>query len=358
METVDKSRPVPAYRQIQALLRRKIMEEELPADSPLPSEQELVREYHVSRMTARQALMGLVNENVVYRVNGKGTFVAARPEANLAITRGSIGVILANLGPEARLDIIHSPTYYSTFFGAQSILGEEDYDVTILARKSDRLNVQILKDSALTGFLVLYPTRDHENLLNDLKTCGRPFVAVNTPLLIPGINRADIDMYEAGKAAVAHLLERGRKKMALVSKEKNKAVDLFYQGMSEVLATAGLDPALLGPEKNPAGEPADLDFSKLFRNFDAALTMSDALAVKIISAAESAGRKVPEDLAVTGLGNSAMTEKSNPTLTSFRLPSEKLGRAAAKLLLKHINSEGLDKERVTVVPELIVRNST
>ena len=68
---------IPRYYEIEQALRARIAE--LQPDDPLPSDAMLCKEFGVSRMTARNAVSRLTQEGIVYRVPGRGTFVAKRP---------------------------------------------------------------------------------------------------------------------------------------------------------------------------------------------------------------------------------------------------------------------------------------
>jgi GntR family transcriptional regulator len=68
--------PVPLYRQLSDLLREAIRRGEYGPLERLPSEHELVRDYAISRITARQALADLERAGLVFRRQGRGSFVA------------------------------------------------------------------------------------------------------------------------------------------------------------------------------------------------------------------------------------------------------------------------------------------
>lgn len=77
--TLDLSSPVPLYHQLQEILRAQISRKLFVPGSKLPSENELCREYGVTRPTVRQALEGLVREGLLYKHRGKGAFVTSPP---------------------------------------------------------------------------------------------------------------------------------------------------------------------------------------------------------------------------------------------------------------------------------------
>jgi len=66
---------VPRYIQIRQALRKKIQDGSYAAGTVIPPEKELTARFGVSRMTVRHAIDGLVNEGLLYRKQGSGTFV-------------------------------------------------------------------------------------------------------------------------------------------------------------------------------------------------------------------------------------------------------------------------------------------
>lgn len=85
MRKVTKESPLPLYYQLKEILLEMIENEELKPGDPIPPERELCKKHGISRMTARKAVMSLANEGVVFREQGRGTFVA-RPKINQKIS--------------------------------------------------------------------------------------------------------------------------------------------------------------------------------------------------------------------------------------------------------------------------------
>ncbi|MGG5254817.1 GntR family transcriptional regulator [Neobacillus sp. SM06] len=75
---INKNSPIPIYYQLEEHIRDLIEKGELRPGDSLPAEREYAETYRISRMTVRQALTKLVNDGYLYRLQGKGTFVAER----------------------------------------------------------------------------------------------------------------------------------------------------------------------------------------------------------------------------------------------------------------------------------------
>ena len=95
----------PLYYQIRENIREKINSREYPPNSMIPSEAELCEHYGVSRVTVRRAILDLVQEGMLNRGKGKGTFVSEHyglTEVNgvQSFTQELLGL---NMRPSAKL---------------------------------------------------------------------------------------------------------------------------------------------------------------------------------------------------------------------------------------------------------------
>lgn len=80
----------PLYYRILEIARRRIDGGEWPASAPLPTDEALVREFGVSRHTVRVALNELVNEGLIERFPGRGSFVVPRERRRGGWSIGSV----------------------------------------------------------------------------------------------------------------------------------------------------------------------------------------------------------------------------------------------------------------------------
>lgn len=84
---VSRRSPVPLYYQVESWLRQQVGSGRLAQGGRLPTEAALVRQLGVSRITVRRAMERLVQEGLIYRVPGRGTFASPRRAGEFRIER-------------------------------------------------------------------------------------------------------------------------------------------------------------------------------------------------------------------------------------------------------------------------------
>lgn len=98
--------PKPLYAQLEEIIRDKIESGEWGPHDLIPSENELGRMYKMSRMTARSVLTLLSREGLIYRVPGKGTFVAEQKITTGPLSYMGIREQLEKMGYEISTKIV------------------------------------------------------------------------------------------------------------------------------------------------------------------------------------------------------------------------------------------------------------
>lgn len=85
---------------------------------------------------------------------------------------------------------------------------------------------------------------------------------------------------------------------------------------------------------------------------------TDQFAVGIVRALHDEGLRIPEDVGVMGVDDIDMAQYIIPALTTVSLPKARIGEASARMLIDLIEGREVEKPRILLKPELIVREST
>jgi DNA-binding LacI/PurR family transcriptional regulator len=171
----------------------------------------------------------------------------------------------------------------------------------------------------------------------------------------------DADNRGGAREAVAHLVRRGRRRIAIVAGPLDMVAGMDrLDGYRDGLLAAGLpQPAGLvevgdfGEESGAAATRRLLDRAP---DLDAVFAASDLMAAGALRALKAAGRRVPEDVAVIGFDDSAIARYAEPPLTTVRQPVEEMGRQMTRLLLAKVAGEAAGMS-VILQTELVVRAS-
>jgi LacI family transcriptional regulator len=163
--------------------------------------------------------------------------------------------------------------------------------------------------------------------------------------------------------ASTHLLELGHRRIGVISgfTAHNDRARSRIDGVRKSLTQAGLSvPATLVTEQAFNLEGGRLGLRQLMcskQKPTAIFCGNDLLAVGALLEAQRMGLDVPIDLSICGIDNLEIAQAINPGLTTVSLPTQDLGRLAAKSILSAIAGEVVAAQ--SLLPfDLVIRGST
>ncbi len=131
---VRRSSPIPMFEQIEAFLREAITGGSLKAHDPLPSESQLAKQWGVSRATAQKAMDHLERDGLIYRRQGKGTYVAAASTLQPFPILFSFGESLRALGHKVDTRVLQKETIRATDDVARALGVDVGRDIIVIKR--------------------------------------------------------------------------------------------------------------------------------------------------------------------------------------------------------------------------------
>lgn len=337
-----------------------------PHPSPgRPTLEMVAREAGVSRATVSRVVNGLptVNPQITDIVNGaiqRLNYVPNHSARSLA-KRSSNAIAL--VVPESTTKFFRDPFFVSVVDGIVSRLDENDYVLNLLVTVRDpRAKVErFLRSGTVDGTIVL-AHHSGDSSLAELDTAS-PTVFGGRPLG-DGDGRhfyIDTDNVDGAAHAAKHLAERGHRRLATITGQLDMAVgrdrlDGFERGVRD----AGLEPPVIvpadfTPESAIAATQRLLDEHP---DVEGVFVASDRMALQAVRTITQSGRRVPQDLAVVGFGNTDAATEAHPALTTIRQPSVEMGHQLAETVLRLIRGEEDVPRHVIMPAKLIVRETT
>jgi LacI family transcriptional regulator len=196
-------------------------------------------------------------------------------------------------------------------------------------------------------------------------------VANGFPVTIVGMespfeaNVVRVDLEGSSRLILQHLVEIGRKKIALIyGGTSSYALQTRIDGWRRGYEEAGIDfdnLAICGTELDASHESiAELveELIRSDRQFDALVAGNDITALIASKILREHGFRIPEDVAVVGYDNNVFSGFLPIPLTTVRQPEKMLGERAFELLSNAIENPSGDKEKLLLDAELVVREST
>jgi DNA-binding LacI/PurR family transcriptional regulator len=222
--------------------------------------------------------------------------------------------------------------------------------------------IDVLASGAIDGMLYLGSFRSNERLAAAIRG-GLPVVVVDEPITgLPDVHTVVMDDYAGGYQAASYLIALGHRRIAFVSGPAELgSVAERRRGYRDALAKGGIDPAaqlsLPGHFTEQFGASALPRLLAGPQPPTAAFVASDYIALGMLSAAETHGIRVPEDLSVVGFDDIRFSQYVRPRLTTISSPVERLAQTGVALLFDRLAGTA-GPARTEVLPvELIVRES-
>jgi LacI family transcriptional regulator len=182
-----------------------------------------------------------------------------------------------------------------------------------------------------------------------------PLVVVNR--LVTGLPCVVMDVAAGARSAVAHLVELGHRRIALLGGPRGSWTNReIRKAAGSAARSAGAELAVIGP--NPPTEDGGRAAAELVvrEQVTAVLAYNDLMAIGLIEGLNDLGVPVPEGVSVVGIDDIALSRLTRPKLTTVSTPTPAAGRAAVDMLLQH----GADRRttaRSVLQTERVVRES-
>lgn len=358
----------PKYIQVKEEILRWIITGQYASHQKLPSENEIVKQFDMSRQTIRQALGELEQEGWLYKEQGKGTFVAEQSGGAIRNngTGMTIGLITTYISDYIFPTIVRGVEASARERGARLLLASTDNE-----KEKEKQSLESMLREQLTG-LIIEPTKSAEGNPNysyflALDSLRIPYVMLNERYSEVDAPCLRVDDELGGYRAAKHLIDLGHRKIAGFFKTDDfqgiRRMKGFVRAFKEQGLSVSSDYILRynSEEKETLpGQVLDqllkLDISE---RPTAIVCYNDELAVKMLDIVRQEELQVPEHLSIVGFDDANLATATEVKLTTIAHPKTQMGKDAVHMLMKMVEkgiSSRLDDK--VYEPELVVREST
>lgn len=257
---------------------------------------------------------------------------------------------------------LSGPYFAEVVLGYEEVVAELGRSVLILSTHGRAAAREMVLDLAarVDGMVVLGRTVD-DSVLLEVAARGRPVVALaRAP--VDGVDSVSAENTEAARRLSAHLVsEHGVRRIAFLgdaasSRDTSERWEGFRRGLAEHGIAAPRAPVACRFDEASGHEAAARLLAGRARP-QALVCANDEIALGAITAAEEAGLRVPDDVAVTGWDDVMAARHARPGLTTVRQPMRELGAWAAHRLDARLRGDTGPARHEVMPTQLVVRGS-
>ncbi|NUR04570.1 MAG: LacI family DNA-binding transcriptional regulator [Streptomyces sp.] len=266
--------------------------------------------------------------------------------------------------PEPETRLFAEPYFSDIIRGIGAELADTDMQLllTLIRTPKERARfAQYLAAHRVDGVL-LVSVHEDDPLPDLLEQLEMPAVLNGRRSDLESVSYVDADNVGGARAAVAHLLDRGRRTVATITGPPDMYVARCrLDGYRQAVEDAGLASretlVASGDFTEEGGRRAMRELLDREPEVDAVFAASDLMAAGARAVLREYGRRVPDDVALVGFEDSAIARHMDPALSSVRQPTEEMGRTMARVLLEEIAERASVRRHVVLATELVQRDS-
>ncbi|MFL5724884.1 MAG: LacI family DNA-binding transcriptional regulator [Chloroflexota bacterium] len=285
------------------------------------------------------------------------------PAARSLVTRRSqsIGLVIAE--PAGR--VFDDPFFPRLLRGIGAALSSRDLQLVLLMPQSsgEETRAERYLTAGHVDGALLVSLHGNDPLPHAVAQRGLPVVVGGRPPRGTQVSYVDVDNVQGARTAVEHLIAGGRRRIATIAGPQDMpAGEDRLGGYHDALKAAGIarDATLEvdGDFTLQGGADATRRVLAARPDLDALFVASDLMATGAIQVLRAAGRRIPDDIAVVGFDDSAISETLDPPLSSVRQPIEEMGREMVRLLVEQLADPGSVPRTVILATQLVRRRSS
>ncbi|WP_071795913.1 LacI family DNA-binding transcriptional regulator [Natronohydrobacter thiooxidans] len=318
----------------------------------------LAKHLDISIGTVSRALNGRpdVNEETRQRVLKAADELGYAPnQAGRALRKGSTGVIGFMMQTGAEITGDGDTFFMSVFDGVQTVLSQHGLDLVVLLCAADQDREEYLRRTVARGFadaLIISGTRIHDGRIDFLVKRKIPFIALGRSETDLGQPWFDLDFEGFAKSAVARLVDRGYRKIAISSASDDTNLGkIFIESSRMALHANGLELDDRHIFRTPPNERGGYQLAQHLLSGpdrpDAMVLVNELTSVGFYRGLRDGGIEPGRDMGIIGFRESPQSRYISPALTCFRIDLHGLGRALAQTLLSTMPAY---KERIAPPP--------
>ncbi|MDX3775013.1 LacI family DNA-binding transcriptional regulator [Chromatiaceae bacterium AAb-1] len=241
-------------------------------------------------------------------------------------------------------------------------LTRQGYDMLLSTSKTtDKDWRSYYFDSKRADGLIVIGQGEHDERVDQLSQAGVPFVVWGAATGSEKFPVIGSDNRAGGRLAVSHLLVHGCKRIAFLGDIRHTEIEMRYLGYLDALEQAGIttDPALqLNTDFTAQAGYLQTQQALLpqLPVLDGIFAASDAIAMGAMKALLEQGVKVPQQVAIVGFDDIAMSAYCTPSLTTVKQDTHRGGKLLVSSLLQKLNGQGAVSRLLPV--KLIERQSS